>query len=533
MNGTINHIDSSFITSMRNESPVLSFIENVDRILNLTKSQYPQLQHTGMFSLSELTFQRFKYMVTVFAKFRSFTPILSLLASKEKKTRDIVISLLWNFSAEESLKIKMFDEGIFDYIFDNMDKLGEDQTLAISAIIQNLSEYRFERGHFQPILDFINEYHEDYQFPATFNWVTLQPHVPLLESKDVEVQSFVLYCINSFSSGSRYDRSLWKGLMENKGVLSLMNLTKSNNQFVSSLAMKISKSLGLGESSILVEDPEVEMKENIQNLYIQSLFTDFTIQCGSESFKIHKSICLARCPKLKDILKEQDKNIKIANDSEGMASEYLEVQDYALFEILREIFRFLYGFNPVMNDNTAKVIIRYASRLELEELKQYCEYYLWHYIDCDNAGEYLDIAIESGAQQLKKVASEFIIRNIGFIYNGNFAYYVPTNSPPTTSLNINNNNNNNSNNNNNNNNNNDINNGMNLENCKIESDEEGEDEPTSSNINNNNNNSNNIKKQTKWRGHWNDTTKVHVYENYRKFLEKQKKEIFQLNLEYQ
>ncbi|GAM21452.1 hypothetical protein SAMD00019534_046270 [Acytostelium subglobosum LB1] len=531
-------MESSFAPNQRNDTIVLSFVDNIDRMLNLTSSQFPQLQYSGVFSLSELTFQRFKQMVVVFANYRSFTPILKLLKSKEKKTRDHVMSLLWNFSAEESLKIKLFDEGILDYLLDGLDKLGEEQTLSSSAIIQNLSEFRFERGiinpnqlkivrnktlmnllinrsrsndkkikfltclticnlsmhdeirnifiqedYFKPIEEFLEAYIEDTQFPGTFNWVTLQPHVPLLDSKDILVQRFVLYCIYSFATGSRYDRSLWKSMMENKGVQSLLRHCKSKDELVRNYAVNIAQQLNIGEvQSIVVEDDEDEMRRNLMNLYQQGLFTDFIIRSPVHGdVKIHKSICLTRCPKLRDVIKIEDNNILREMSENGILIDVIKVDDEDTFECLRDVVSSLYGFLPQLTPERGRRLLHYANRLDLIELKQHCEFYLWHHLDVDNAGEYLELALSSSANQLQKVVIEYIMRNLTSIYLGN-VNHLKSMASSTSTIGI---------------------------------------RPDLCNVDN----------KSQWKGEWSNRSIDYIVEHYQQVSTRHKKEIFQLNKE--
>ncbi|EGC30192.1 hypothetical protein DICPUDRAFT_83852 [Dictyostelium purpureum] len=527
---SINHIESHFLSSnnqvpMQSTSP-LSFLENIDRLLNLTKSTYSGIQYTGIRGLNDFSCTSFKLLVVVFSKYRSMIPIFKLINCSEEKVRSETLSLLWNFSAEESLKVKMFEENILSYLCGLFQYSDENLLLRTSAIIQNLSEFRFEKGainqnqikiaRYQDLLKtiierskhddvrikflscntlcnlsmneenrklfqqmdifntiigaFNNNYINDIELPSSFNWVTLQPLMGLIGSKDQEVQIFILYCLHSFSLSEKYNKRLWKVLANNHGIESLLKLKKSKNHLVKELATKICSTLNIEKQKIetIKYDSNVCLENEISKLFNNSsMFPDLYISSnGREGYYLHKSICVSRCPKLKIILDYKLNNIgndsSKLKDSTGIEDQFLNNSNIGkkiknnyihsnnnnnnncnnsnndkiiknefisniqvieleqdLYDIFFEISKWIYSIHPnISSEKSAKSIMEIAYYLELYDVVSECEYSLWHHIELENCSEVLELSLKCNAKQLEKVCLEFILRNIHSLYFG-------------------------------------------------------------------------------------------------------------------
>ncbi|KAN0026413.1 hypothetical protein ACTFIV_007397 [Dictyostelium citrinum] len=512
---SINHIESHFQAS--NQIPqtnpsTLTFLENIDRLLNLTNSTYSGIQYTGIRGLNDFSCTSFKMLVVVFSKFRSMKSIFKLVNSPDEKVRSETLSLLWNFSAEESLKVKMFEERILNYIGCLFNFQDENLLLRTSAIIQNLCEFRFEKGAinqnqikmvsqykdllptiiqrsnhqdvrikflscntlcnlsmneenrklfqqmniFQDVIgEFNKNYLNDIELPSSFNWVTLQPLLGLISSKDKEVQIFILYCVLSFSLSEKYNRRLWRVLANNHGIESLLKLKKSKNLLVSELSTKICSILKIEKQKIetLKHDSNECLENEISKLFNnQNMFPDLLIKCIDKPIVyLHRSICVSRCPKLKIILdnpsssssstfENKESNNGNFKKSTGMEKEFLNSSEIGkkiisninygdkqiielqpdLYEIFYEIAKWIYGIHSnISSESIAKSIMKIAYYLELSDIIQECEYSLWHHIDLNNCSEILNLSLQCNSKQLENVTVEFILRNLDSLYLGN------------------------------------------------------------------------------------------------------------------
>ncbi|KAF2073316.1 hypothetical protein CYY_005369 [Polysphondylium violaceum] len=498
MSSSINHIESNYSTTIplgNSHHHSLSYLENIDRLLNLTKSSYSGIQYTGIRGLGELSnSENFKYLVLVFAKYRSLEPIYKLMISPDEKVRSDVLSLLWQFSAEENLKIKMYEDRIFKYLIELFDLNDESTEMAASAIIQNLSEFRLEKGEinqnqikiahyprilnkiiersnnndrrikflscmtlcnlsmneenrimfeqkniFKEIIEKFNlEFINDSEFPSSFNWLTLQPHMPLLASKNEHVQIFVLYCLHSFSLSEKYNRKLWRVLGTNQGIRSLVKLKESKNILVKDFSTKISDILSIDNDTFEWdrEESQETMNENIQNLFNnESMFPDIYIKSSSNQngFYIHRCLCISRCPNLFKLFQiglnsnssnnnnnNLFNNIVLKNNNYQDTKQEIELE-HDFYQIFYQIFRWIYGFEIEINSETmAKTLLPFARLLDLNEIVETCEYALWHHINLNNCSELLHLSLENNAPQLEKVCIEFILRNIELLYFGDF-----------------------------------------------------------------------------------------------------------------
>ncbi|KAM9971570.1 hypothetical protein ACTFIW_011552 [Dictyostelium discoideum] len=510
---TINHIESHFQASnqiLHSNPSTLTFLENIDRLLNLTNSTYSGIQYTGIRGLNDFSCTSFKMLVIVFSKFRSMKSIFKLVNSPDEKVRSETLSLLWNFSAEESLKVKMFEERILNYIGCLFNYQDENLLLRTSAIIQNLCEFRFEKGAinqnqikivsqykdllstiiqrsnhqdvrikflscntlcnlsmneenrklfqqmniFQEVIgEFNKNYLNDIELPSSFNWVTLQPLLGLISSKDTQVQIFILYCVLSFSLSEKYNRRLWRVLANNHGIESLLKLKKSKIQLVSELSTKICTTLKIEKQKIetLKHDSNECLENDISKLFNnENMFPDLIIKCKDKpNFYLHRSICVSRCPKLKIILDNQSINNDGGGDggnglksSTGFEKEFLNLSgigekiisninygdrqivqlELELYETFYEIAKWIYGIHSNSNlssEVVAKSVMKIAYFLEVQDIIQECEYSLWHHIDLNNCSEILNLSLQCNSKQLENVTVEFILRNLDSIYFGN------------------------------------------------------------------------------------------------------------------
>lgn len=138
----------------------------IDSLVSLLRSNNAEVQHT---SLKELMFSSTPSVVTAFLEEGNLKTLLSLCSSPHRKVESSALRLLWHLSAQGTLdfclllfsyfelywlwiffvaemKVVLYEEGIMSNIKSIMEKDDPEDQLACSAILQNISEYRFCKG---------------------------------------------------------------------------------------------------------------------------------------------------------------------------------------------------------------------------------------------------------------------------------------------------------------------------------------------------------------------------------------------------
>ncbi|KAF2077510.1 hypothetical protein CYY_001209 [Polysphondylium violaceum] len=392
--------------------------------------------------------------------------LIDLCLSSTKKVQSAALRLLWHLSAQADLKVLLFEEGVLDKLKALMenDEKGKDDMeirqngihrtevqLASSAILQNITEYRFERGEINPNqVKIVNEgivemiliprsksNDKRVQFLTTLtianlsmneenhyilskckafdcvesfvtsnslhmdlvcHWITLQPHIPLLHSKYHQVQLFALYCLYNLMRNDQYKVEVWKGLSVNNGVQSIFLLLHSPHPKVVELARKIADQLQIEEPSVTVNTTKIG--SDLRKLFNNQEFSDVCFVCEDKKLYAHKAICASRCEQLRAMFtwgkesKEQEINLP-------------HIPYLAMYGILE----YIYCGMATLTWENACDLLQWADFFSLSGLKSSCEFYLWHYIDIDNAPIILSVADKYRCTQLRNVSANFVIRN--------------------------------------------------------------------------------------------------------------------------
>ncbi|GAM25664.1 hypothetical protein SAMD00019534_088390, partial [Acytostelium subglobosum LB1] len=403
--------------------------------------------------------------------------LIDLCLSETKKVQSAALRLLWHLSAQADLKVLLYEEGVLDRLklliaIDNAtaasspgssaannNKEAEKQSgihrtevhLASSAILQNITEYRFERGEINPnqvkivnegIVDLILlprsksndrrvqflttltianlsmndenhailDSHKAFDIVESFvtnntlhmdlvcHWITLQPHIPLLHSKYPQVQLFALYCLYNLMRNDQYKVEVWKGLSVNNGVHSIFLLLHSHHPKVVELARKIADQLQIEEPSVTVNTTKIG--SDLKKLFNNSEFSDVTFICEGKKIYAHKAICASRCEQLRAMF------------TWGKESQENEIHlPHIPYSSMYGVIEYIYcGVASITWDNACD-LLQWADFFSLQGLKSKCEFFLWHYIDLDNAPIILSVADCYGCTQLRNVTANFIVRN--------------------------------------------------------------------------------------------------------------------------
>ena len=87
-----------------------------------------------------------------------------------------------------------------------------------------------------------------------------------------------------------------------------------------------------------------------------------------------------------------------------------ETMDFATLRIICE---FIYtGVAQGVTRANAVDVLVVSEMYGLNELKQFCERFLWYYVDADNAAQLYRTASTHRAPQLARVCEDFIVRNM-------------------------------------------------------------------------------------------------------------------------
>ena len=144
--------------------------------------------------------------------------------------------------------------------------------------------------------------------------------------------------------------------------------------------------------------PECHLAEDLNSLFEQPTFSDVTLTCGKQEFKMHKSILAARSAVFSAMFESQM--------LEGISNR-VQILDVD-YEVMREVLRFIYTGKSNSIDKMADLLLAAADKYALERLKALCEEALCNNLDIENVADTLILADCHSAVQLKYQAIEFI-----------------------------------------------------------------------------------------------------------------------------
>lgn len=427
-----------------------SRIEETRSLIALLRSTNPDVQHT---SLKELMFSSTPSVVGAFLEDGNLKVLMELCSSPHRRVESSALRLLWHLSAQAEMKVVMYEEGILTKIKNIMLKDDPEDQLACSAILQNISEYRFCRGGMNPnqvklvndgilsmlsarikaddkrvqfltclsicnlsmteenhkkveksgLLSHVQQFVHDNQLHVDMvcHWLTLQPHIPLLQSKYYEVKLFALSCLLTLVRNDHYKMEVWRTLSMNDGVKTLFNLAKSPDHSISQLASLIISTLQLEEP--MVATTPCDVGGYLSKMFNNPEFSDVKFICQDEILYGHKAILAARCP----LFHAMFTRFRESKQDEIRIPE--ETMDY---ETLKVVVEFVYtGSAKGITRKNAVDILAAAEMYELPELKTHCEAFLWHFIDSENAVTLYRTSVLYRAPQLLRACSGFLGRN--------------------------------------------------------------------------------------------------------------------------
>jgi len=212
-----------------------------------------------------------------------------------------------------------------------------------------------------------------------------------------------LSCLLTLIRNDQYKVEVWKSLSMNDGVQTLFNLAKSRDSHISQLANVITNMLQLEEPAIRVA--AYDIGSALKAMCNNAEFSDVRFVCRGGTVYGHKAILASRC---------QQFHAMFTHFREAKQSEiFLHDIDH---ETLLSLLEWIYTGNTCINRRNAVDVLVAAEMYGLSDLKEKCEFFLWHYIDLDNVIELYQTAALHQATQLARVCAEFIARNFSQLY---------------------------------------------------------------------------------------------------------------------
>jgi len=354
----------------------------------------------------------------------------------------------------------MYEEGVLEKIKLMMHKDDPEDQLACAAILQNISEYRFCKGGMNPnqvklvndgilellamrtkaedkrvqfltclsicnlamnsenhkkieksgLLRVVHEFVKENQLHVDMvcHWLTLQPHVPLLQCAFYEVRLFSLSCLVTLSKNNHYKIEVWRTLSMNNGVSPLFALAKCPDPSISQLAALIVDTLQI-EEPLVAPISCSDTEDYLSQMFNNAEFSDVRFVCQGETIYAHKAILCARSPLFLAMFtrfRESHQNVINIPD---------EAMDY---DTLRVVLAYVYTNVPVgITRKNAIAVLAAAEMYGLVPLKNHCEWVLLQYLDVENAAEVFRVAQEHSATRLLRACTAFLARNLSRVRN--------------------------------------------------------------------------------------------------------------------
>lgn len=424
--------------------------EDIDKLLTLLKSTNPELQQNAL--------KNFMFVSTTSSVIKFLEPdnlklLVDLSGSSNMRVETSALRLLWHLSAQAEMKCILYEEGVFERIKSILDKENTDDHLACAAVLQNISEHRFLKGELNPnqvklvndgilpcistliksddkrvqflacltvcnlamnsenhkkieksgLLNLVEQFVLDNQLHVDMvcHWLTLQPHIPLLHSTLRQVQLFSLSSLLVLVKSETYKVEVWRCTSMNEGVGIIFELSRSKDGSISKLASDVISVLQLEEP--LIKCSPCDVGHHLGKMFDNPEFSDIKFICDGGVIHGHKAILAARCPQF---------HAMFTHFKESKQDEIEIHPDIMSFSTFKIICEFIYTgvAKRITRSNAVEVLIA-AEFYALPELKQYCERFLWFYIDTQNVAQLFKTAQMHAAYQLSRVCADFMFRN--------------------------------------------------------------------------------------------------------------------------
>lgn len=137
---------------------------------------------------------------------------------------------------------------------------------------------------------------------------------------------------------------------------------------------------------------------DFEELLMDKQFSDVTIRAENKSFYVHKCILALRSPVFK---------VMFDHDMMEKNQNAVEIEDIKC-EVLQEFLQFIYTGKVNDIEKIVDELLITAEKYDVKGLKKLCEETMCRNLSCNNALEYLDLAILNNSEKLKNDSIEFI-----------------------------------------------------------------------------------------------------------------------------
>lgn len=174
----------------------------------------------------------------------------------------------------------------------------------------------------------------------------------------------------------------------------------SNNEM--RIACEISIDLNAHENTILEYPHSLKMHEDYEKLFETGLCSDVVFIADGKELRLHKSVLMARSSVFE---------ATFSHSMKESANNAVEVEDVR-YEVLRELFRYIYAGQANGIENFADDLLVVAERYLVQGLKTMCEEVLCKNLTFDNVLGYLSLADTNNAPDLESQAISFVVSNL-------------------------------------------------------------------------------------------------------------------------
>ena len=163
------------------------------------------------------------------------------------------------------------------------------------------------------------------------------------------------------------------------------------------------KAIGEPEAFETLENVVMGMK----CMFADKLFTDLTIKCGEEEFKVHKAVLASQSPVFRRMLE---------SDMKEQRTSVIEISDTDP-QVISDLLAYLYTGKAPDVDTLANKLLVVANKYALSQLFEICENKLKSDINDSNFIDLLIFADLHNAANLKRACLIFIYCNSPAVYN--------------------------------------------------------------------------------------------------------------------
>ena len=163
------------------------------------------------------------------------------------------------------------------------------------------------------------------------------------------------------------------------------------------------KAIGQPEALETLENVVMGMK----SMFADKLFTDLTIKCGGEEFKVHKAVLASQSPVFRRMLE---------SDMKEQRTSVIEISDTDP-QVISNLLTYLYTGDVPDVDTLANKLLVVANKYDLSQLFEICENKLKSDINDSNFIDLLIFADLYNAANLKRACLIFIYCNSLVVYS--------------------------------------------------------------------------------------------------------------------